>query len=81
MGRAPPGGLTGADADAVIPWAVRLCPELDRTRDLTGYALRLTGGSPWGVSAWSRRASLAAVERGALHTAALRGPHPLLQRR
>ncbi len=68
----------GADADAVVPWVDRLCPELDRTPDLAGYALRFTGGSLWVVSAWSRRTSLAAFERGALHTAAQRELRPLL---
>ena len=60
----------GADAGAVASWADRLCPELDRTPDLTGYALQLTDGVLWVVSAWSRRASLTAFERSALHTAA-----------
>ena len=69
----------GADAGAVISWADRLGPELDRTPDLTGYALRFTGGSLWVVSAWSRRASLTAFERGALHTAAQRELRPLLR--
>ncbi len=67
----------GADAGAVLSWADRLCPELDRTPDLTGYALRLTDGVLWVVSAWSRRASLAAFERGALHAAAQRELRPL----
>jgi len=69
----------GADAGAVICWADRLRPELDRTPDLTGYALQFTGGSLWVVSAWSRRASLTAFERGALHTAAQRELRPLLR--
>ncbi len=68
----------GADADAVVPWVDRLCPELDRTPDLAGYALRFAGGSLWVVSAWSRRTSLAVFERGALHTAAQRELRPLL---
>jgi hypothetical protein len=68
----------GADADAVISWADRLRPELDRTPDLTGYALQFTGGSLWVVSAWSRRSSLAAFERSPLHTAAQQELHPLL---
>ena len=68
----------GADADAVVSWADRICPELDHTPDLTGYALQLTGGSLWVVSAWARRTSLAAFERGPLHTAAQRELHPLL---
>jgi hypothetical protein len=68
----------GADADAVVSWAGRLRPELDRTPDLAGYALRFAGGSLWVVSAWSSRASLAAFERGALHAAAQRELRPLL---
>ena len=68
----------GADADADVSWADRICPELDHTPDLTGYALQLTGGSLWVVSAWARRTSLAAFERGPLHTAARRELHPLL---
>ncbi|SNS56909.1 hypothetical protein SAMN04488107_3050 [Geodermatophilus saharensis] len=69
----------GADAGPVVSWADRLRAELDRTPDLTGYALRFTGGSLWVVSAWSRRTSLAAFERGALHTAAQRELRPLLR--
>jgi hypothetical protein len=68
----------GADAGAVISWADRLCPELDRTPDLTGYALQLTDGVLWVVSAWSRRASLTAFERSPLHTAAQQELQPLL---
>ncbi len=68
----------GADAGAVISWADRLCPELDRTPDLTGYALQLTDGVLWVVSVWSRRASLTAFERSPLHTAAQQELQPLL---
>ena len=68
----------GADAGAVVSWADRLCPELDRTPDLTGYALQLTDGVLWVVSAWSRRASLTALERSPLHTAAQQELQPLL---
>jgi hypothetical protein len=68
----------GADAGAVATWADRLCPELDRTPDLTGYALQLTDGVLWVVSAWSRRASLTAFERSPLHTAAQQELQPLL---
>ena len=60
----------GADPGAFPPWIDRICPELARTPDLVGYALRLTGGVLRVVSAWSRRASLTAFERGPLHTAA-----------
>ncbi len=68
----------GADPGAFTSWTGRLRPELDRTPDLAGYALRFDGGSLWVVSAWSSRASLATFERGALHAAAQRELRPLL---
>ncbi|MGY1693708.1 hypothetical protein ACI780_02260 [Geodermatophilus sp. SYSU D00814] len=68
----------GADAGVVVAWADRIRPELDRTPDLAGYVLRLAAGELWVVSAWSRRASLAAFAGGALHTAAQRELRPLL---
>lgn len=68
----------GADPDALAPWVDRLRPQLDRTPDLVGYALQLTDDSLRVVSAWTRRASLAAFERGRLHAAAQRELHPLL---
>jgi len=64
--------LTGADPAALTSWADHLRPELDRTPDLVGYALQPTAGVLWVVSAWSRRTSLAAFERGPLHSAAQR---------
>ncbi|WP_448640898.1 hypothetical protein [Geodermatophilus sp. URMC 63] len=60
----------GADPGAFPTWIDRIRPELARTPDLVGYAFRLTGGALRVVSAWSRRASLTAFERGPLHAAA-----------
>ncbi|MGY1833121.1 hypothetical protein ACI8AA_22125 [Geodermatophilus sp. SYSU D01180] len=60
----------GADPGVFAPWIDRIRAELVHTPDLVGYGLRLTGGVLRVVSAWSRRASLTAFERGPLHTAA-----------
>jgi hypothetical protein len=69
---------SGSAPAALTAWVDRLRPELDRTPDLAGYALQLTGGRLWVVSAWSRRGSLAAFERGRLHTTAERELQALL---
>jgi hypothetical protein len=57
----------------------RLLPELDETPAVVGYALRVTTADLWTVSAWSRRAALAAFDRGPLHDAAKRELRPLLR--
>ena len=68
----------GADPDPLTSWTDRIRPELARTPDLVGYALRLDGGALRVVSGWSRRASLTAFERSPLHTAAEKELAPLL---
>ncbi|MEX5721862.1 hypothetical protein [Geodermatophilus maliterrae] len=68
----------GSDLDALTAWADRLGRELTRTPDLVGHARRWSGGAFWVVSAWTRRASLVAFERGPLHTAAQRELRALL---